>query len=692
MSMAPEVAWSVCPHDCPSACALDVEIEAPNRIGRVHGAAINPYTAGVICAKVARYVERVHHPDRLTQPLRRKVAKSPTATLADFEEISWDDALNIVAEGLTQAAARLGPETVWLYSATGTMGLMQRNAIRRLRNIMGYSRQHNTICSWVMESGTKAGLGAKLSVNPQEFAESDLIVVWGSNPVYTQVNLMTLISRARKDRGARLIVIDPYRTATAQLADIHLQPRPGTDAALACAVMHVLFRDGHADRTYMAEYTDDPAALEAHLQTRTPDWAAAITGIPAADIETFAHAYGTTDRALIRLGYGFSRSRNGAASLHAVSCLPAVRGAWKHRGGGLYSATSGGFGIDMSLVNGPEANSRMLDMSRLGPVLDGDPEALNGGPPVTAMLVQSANPATVAPESARIRSGLLRDDMFLAVHEQFLTDTAKLADVVLPATTFLEHDDLYTSYGHTYLQIGPQAIEPLGEARSNHDVICALAKRLGAEHPAFDMTAWELIDQTIKRSGYSGADDLKVRRLIDVGVDFEEAHFLNGFPHPDGKFHFRANWAALGDIGAVLPELPDFADIIDETDEERPFRLITGPARNYLNSCFTETATSLAREARPTVKINPNDCAAIGVTDGDLVRLGNELGDLAIHVEVFDGVQPGIVIVESVWPNSAFEEGIGINLLTSAEPAAPDGGAVFHDTAVWIRSELKSAA
>ena len=345
----------------------------------------------------------------------------------------------------------------------------------------------------------------------------------------------------------------------------------------------------------------------------------------------------------------------------------------------------------MSLINGPEADSRTLDMSRLGPVLDGDADALDGGPPVTAMLVQSANPAAVAPQSASIRRGLLRDDMFLAVHEQFLTDTAMLADIVLPATTFLEHDDLYTSYGHTYLQIGPRAIEPLDETRSNHDVICALAKRLGAEHPAFDMTAWELIDQTLKKSSYPGADDLKLQRLIDVGADFESSHFLNGFPHPDGKFHFRADWAALGDKGAALPELPDFADIIDERNEEHPFRLITGPARNYLNSCFTETATSIAREARPTVKITPNDCAALGVVDGDRVRLGNERGDLVLHVEVFDGVKPGILMVESVWPNAAFEEGIGINLLTSADPASPDGGAVFHDTAVWIRAESKTA-
>ncbi len=550
---SPAIAFSVCPHDCPSACAIDVELAAPDRIGRVHGSEANPYTAGVVCAKVARYAERVHHPDRLTRPLRRKGGKSATATLADFEEISWDDALDIVAENFTRAAAQHGPETVWPYNYAGTMGLLQRDGIRRLRNVMGYSRQLNTICSMVMEAGSLAGIGGKYSVDPMEFAESDLIVVWGSNPVYTQVNLMTHIARARKDRGAELVVVDPYRTATAHQADTHLRPRPGTDATLACAVMHVLFRDGHADRDYMAAYTDDPAALENHLRTRTPDWAAAITGISVEEIESFAAAYGTTERALIRMGYGFSRSRNGAAGLHAVSCLPAVRGAWKHRGGGLYASTSGRFQLDLSLISGPEAATRLLDMSQLGPILDGDAAPLNGGPPVTAMLVQSSNPASVAPESGRVRKGFLREDLFLAVHEQFLTDTAMCADIVLPATTFLEHDDIYTSYGQTYLQMGAKAIDPVGETRSNHGTLSALAKRLGAVHPAFEMTAWEVIDATLKASGFAGADDLKARRLIDVAADFEDSHFLNGFPHSDGKFHFHANWETQGNVGGRFP-------------------------------------------------------------------------------------------------------------------------------------------
>ena len=681
-----DIAHSVCPHDCASSCTLDIEVESPHKIGRVHGSEANSYTAGVVCAKVARYAERVHHPARLTQPLRRKGPKAAAATIADFEPVSWDEALEIVAEAYARAAQKHGPETVWLYNYAGTMGKVQRDGIVGMRNAMGYSRQHNTICSSIMLAGMKAGVGAQRGIDPREFGEADLIVVWGSNPVHTQVNLMSHIARARKERGAKLVVIDPYRTPTARQADVHLRPRPGTDAALACAVMHVLFRDGHADRDYMADYTDDPAALEAHLESRTPEWAAAITGIDAADIEALASDYGTTERALIRLGYGFSRSRNGAAGLHAVSCLPAVRGAWSHRGAGLYGSVGQTFRLDTSLVTGhDDPNVRMLDMSRLGPILNDDAAALNGGPPVTAMLVQSSNPAVVAPESGLVRQGLLKDEMFLCVHEQFLTDTAQLADVVLPATTFLEHDDLYTAYGHTYLQIGPKVIEPLGETRSNHDMLGALGRLLGAEHRAFGMSAWEVVDEILQTNGYGTADELKQKRFIDIGPDFEEAHFLNGFPQADGRFHFRADWTALGPDHARLPGLPDFADIIDETDEERPFRMVTAPSRNYLNTSFTETPTSIRQEARPTVLIHPDDCAALGIADGDRVRIGNRRGDLVLHAEPFDGVRRGVAIVESVWPNSAFEEGIGINLLTSSDPGAPNGGAVFHDTAIWIR-------
>ena len=451
-------------------------------------------------------------------------------------------------------------------------------------------------------------------------------------------------------------------------------------------MMHVLFRDGHADRPYMERYTDDPAALERHVKDRDPAWAAAITGVPAAAIEELAKAYGTAERAIIRLGYGFSRSRNGAAGLHAVSCLPAVRGAWKHRGGGLYGSVSQTFDLDSRPLTGAEdPDVRLLDMSELGPVLTGDAGALKGGPPVTAMLVQSSNPAVVAPESGRVRAGMLKDDLFLCVHEQFLTDTARLADIVLPATTFLEHDDLYTSYGQTFLQIGPRILDPVGESRSHLEVVAALGRRLDADWPAMDRTAWQLIDDMLTASGYCGADELRERRSIDIAPAFEDAHFLNGFPQPGGRFRFRADWKALGPAHAALPELPDHVPCIDEADDERPWRLVTAPSRHYLNSSFTETETSAARESRPEVMLGPADCDAIGVAAGDRVRIGNARGSLVVHVRPFDGMKPGVAVVESIWPNDAFEEGIGINLLTSSEPGAPNGGAVFHDTAVWIR-------
>lgn len=682
-----DVAYSVCPHDCASACTLDIELESPQKIGRVHGSEANSFTAGVVCAKVARYAERVHHPDRLTQPLRRKSPKSATSTLEDFEPISWDDALDLVAQNFLSAAEKHGPETVWLYNYAGTMGKVQRDAIQGLRNAMGYSRQHNTICSSIMMAGMTAGIGAQRGSDPREFAEADLIIVWGSNPVYTQVNLMTHIARARKERAAKLIVIDPYRTPTARQADVHIRPKPGTDAALACAVMHALFRDGQADRDYMAEFTNDADLLEAHLQSRGPDWAAEITGIPVEEIEALAKDYGTTDRAIIRLGYGFSRSRNGSSGLHAVSCLPAVRGAWKHRGAGLYGSVGQNFNINSSLVTGiDDPEVRQLDMSRLGPILMDDPEPLNGGPPVTAMLVQSSNPAVVAPESGLVRQGLMKDEMFLCVHEQFMTDTARLADIVLPATTFLEHDDFYTSYGHPYLQLGPKVIEPIGETRSNLEVIGGLAKRLGAAHRAFDMTAWEVIDEILQTNGLGTADELREKRFIDFSPSFEDTHFLNGFPQPDGRFRLKADWAELGPDHASLPSLPDFADIIDGTDESRPFRLVTAPSRNYLNTSFTETDTSIRNEQRPTIMLHPTDCDELGLVDGDRVRIGNDRGDLVVHIQPFDGMERRVAIVEGIWPNLAFEEGMGINLLVSSDPAKPNGGAVFHDTAIWVRA------
>jgi anaerobic selenocysteine-containing dehydrogenase len=678
------IVHSTCPHDCPSTCALEVEKLDTHHIGRIRGAAANTYTAGVICEKVARYAERVHHRDRLAHPLRRKGAKGS----GEFAPITWDDALDEIAERFMQAAQRLGSETVWPLFYAGTMGLVQRDGIERLRHVMRYSRQHSTICSTLVEAGWVAGIGAKMGPDPREMDESDLIITWGTNPASTQVNVMTHIARARRERGAMLIVVDPYRTATAKVADMHLALKPGTDGALACAIMHIMFRDGYADREYLRKYSDVPDELERHLTTRTPHWASGITGLPAAKIEAIAKLYGATQRSFIRVGFGFSRSRNGAANVHAVACLATVGGKWQYRGGGTFFSNTDIYQINDTLIKGSDrldASVRILDQSRAGPILTGDERDLGDGPPVTAMLVQNMNPAVVCPEVMKTRAGLMRDDLFLCVHEQFMTDTAKLADIVLPATTFLEHDDMYRAGGHSFFQVARKVIEPYAESRENHFVIRELARRLGAEHPGFGLTAWKIIEQTLKLSGYPDAETLYRDHWIDRQPDFATSHFINGFPTRDGKFHFKPDWSLRGKHHAQMPALPDHMDAIENADEKHPFRMVAAPARSFLNTTFTETPGSRKREQRPTALIHPADCEQLGIASGDRVKLGNRRGEIVVHAKAFDGLQRGVLVVESIWPNSDFETGVGVNALIGADPGPPNGGAVFHDSAVWVK-------
>jgi anaerobic selenocysteine-containing dehydrogenase len=685
---------SVCPHDCPSACALEVEVIDTARIGAVRGATANTYTDGVICAKVSRYADRIHHPNRLTRPLLRTGPKGS----GHFREIGWDEALDRLAENFIATANTHGAEAVWPYYYAGTMGLVQRDGINRLRHVMRYSNQKTTICTTVCEAGWMAGVGKITGPDPREMARSDLIVVWGGNPVNTQVNVMTHIAKARKSRGAKLVVVDPYRTGTAQAADIHLAIRPGTDAALACAVMHVAFRDGYADRAYMATHADDPAGLESHIASRDSAWASAITGLSIAEIEAFARLFCTTERAYIRLGYGFSRMRNGAANLHAVSCLPTVTGKWRHEGAGAFWNNRHIYHWDKTLIEGLDCRDksiRAMDMSRIGAVLTGDRTELGDGPEVHSMLVQNTNPMTVAPDSNRVRRGFAREDLFVCVHEQFMTETAAMADLVLPATMFMEHDDVYQAGGHSHIQIGAKLINPPGECRSNHEAIQGLAKRLGARHHGFDMTAMEIVDATLIASGWPDAATVQAKHWIDAQPDFATGHFLNGFGHADGKFHFSPDWSRVGPDHHTMPKLPDHMPVIDDSTPDRPFRLVTAPARQFLNTSFTEVPAGRRRESRPTVMIHPDAAARLGVTDGGRVRLGNAQGSVVVHARIFDGLQPGVIVVEGIWPNADFEGGVGINALVSDDPAPPLGGAVFHDTAVWaeaVAAEMPIAA
>ena len=692
------IGHSACPHDCPSTCALDVELLDEKTIGRVHGAKGNSYTAGVVCAKVARYADRVHHPDRLLKPLIRAGAKGE----GGWKEASWEAALDLVAEKFIAAEEKYGSETVWPYFYAGTMGLVQRDGIERLRHAKKYSGFFGSICTNLAWTGYVMGTGSLRGSDPREMAKSDCVVIWGTNAVATQVNVMTHAIRARKERGAKIVVIDIYENATMKQADMGLVLKPGTDGALACAVMHVLFREGLADRAYLEKYTDDPKGLEAHLAERTPQWAAAVTGLSVEEIEAFARLVGTTKKTFFRLGYGFARQRNGSVNMHAALSVAAVTGCWQYEGGGAFHSNSGVLKLNGELLEGTKLRDpsiRYLDHSRIGPVLMGHEDALYGGPPVTAMLIQNTNPANVAPEQRLVRQGFLREDLFTCIHEQFMTDTAKLADVVLPATMFLEHDDIYKGGGNQHITLGPKLIDPPEGPRTNHYVIEELGKRLGVSHlPGFGMTERQHIDVMLAKKGLGDFDTFKEEKWVDLQPDFETAHFLNGFGHPDGKFRFKPEWnggfapnkppKSMGIFGPYLslPEFPDHVDLIEVADAEHPFRLATSPARNFLNSTFAETPVSKQKEGRPQLLIHPQDAAALGLADGDRVEIGNPRGEVVLHARLFDGLKRGVVIAEGIWPNSAHERGEGINVLTGADAPAPYGGAAFHDNKVWVRA------
>ncbi|MBW5440912.1 molybdopterin-dependent oxidoreductase, partial [Bradyrhizobium canariense] len=525
---------------------------------------------------------------------------------------------------------------------------------------------------------------------------SDLVVIWGTNPVNTQVNVMTHAARARKDRGAKIAAVDIYDNETMKQADIKIILRPGTDGAFACGVMHVLFRDGYADRAYMDKYTDCPDELEAHLKTRTPEWASAISGVPVAEIEAFAKLVGETKRTFFRLGYGFTRSRNGAAQMHAANCIPAVTGAWQYEGGGAFFNNYALWHFNESIIEGHDAidpTIRALDQSQIGRILTGDSKALHGKGPVKAMLIQNTNPMTVAPEQARVAQGFAREDLFVAVHEQFMTETAEIADIVLPATMFMEHDDLYYGGGHQHISVGPKLIDPPGECRSNHEVLQALAPRLGASHSGFELTPRELIDATLKLSDHGDIDGLEADLWRDLQPDFRTSHYLDGFAHADRKFHFKADWAhppfgqTMGDFDK-MPSLPDHWAVIEHSDQAHPFRLATSPSRSFLNTTFNETPSSQAREGKASVMIHPLDAAALDIAHGDAVTLGNTRGETTLIATLFEGVRRGVLIAESVHPNKNHIGDRGINMLTGADTIAPIGGAAFHDNKVWIRKAV----
>ncbi|MCB9993533.1 MAG: molybdopterin oxidoreductase family protein [Hyphomicrobiaceae bacterium] len=691
MNQHPRIVRSVCPHDCPSTCALDIEIGLDGRMGRVRGARDDPYTAGVICEKVARYAERQHHPDRLLHPLKRAGRKGE----GRWTRISWDDALDEITTRFHEAEREFGTESVWPYYYAGTMGHVHRDSIHKMRHLRSYSGQYQTICSHVAYAGYLAGTGLITGVDPVEMSEAGCVVIWGTNPVNTQVNLMTHAMRAKKN-GARLVVIDIYRTGTMEQADMPILLRPGSDGAFALATMHVLVRDGLADREYLRDFTDFSPEFESHLETRTPEWAASITGLGVTEIEAFAHLVGTVKATYFRLGFGFTRQNNGITNMHAAQAIAAITGAWKYPGGGAFHSHGGGWGLNKTPITASDVvdpDVRMLDMSQIGRVLTGDAKALRGGGPVKAMIIQNTNPIVVAPEQELVKKGFARDDLFVAVHEQFMTETAQWSDIVLPATMFTEHNDYYTRGGHNRILLGPAVMDAPGECRSNYEVIRELSVRLGTNPNLFPKSDGEVIEKTFEKSVYGDFATIQAKGFVDRAFPVAEAHFATGFAWPDRRYRFAPDWEAVRKMlgyewhydPAIMPRFADYFDVNEKTDADHPFKLATSPARTFLNTSFTETPGSRKREGSPRAFLHPDDAGELGIGDGDMIQIGNKRGQVTLAAALFDGLRRGVVIVESIHPNADHPDGRGINTLINAERIPPFGGAAFHDAAVWVR-------
>ncbi len=693
MTNYPKTARSVCPHDCPSTCALDVELLDAHTIGKIRGAKDDPYTAGVVCEKVARYAERIHHPNRLLHPMRRVGKKGQ----GKWERITWDSALDEIAKRFNAIEAEFGSQSIFPYNYAGTMGHVQRDGIKRLTNAKNYSHQYGTICSLIGWGGYTVGTGLLAGVNPVNMAKSDCIIIWGTNAVNTQINVMTHAMKAKKN-GAKVIVVDIYKTATMEQADIGLIIKSGTDGALAVAVMHILLRDGLADYEYMQKFTDFSPEFEKHLADKTPQWAANITGLSVTEIEKFAHLIGKNKKSFFRLGYGFTRQRNGYTNMHAALCIPAMLGSWQYEGGGAFHTNSGIWELNKSLIEGASLASkktRSLDMSELGAILDGNEKALKGGAPIKAMLVQNTNPAVVNPDQTLVKKGLLREDLFLVVHEQFMSETAELADIVLPATMFLEHDDFYTRSGHSRVLYGKKIIDAPEQAKPNLFVINELAKILGVfDEEYFGKTDEEMALETFAKSGDDKLKQIQENGFIEYENEDQINPFENGFAWPDGKFRFAPNWYDLLKKKSLqtnydlskMPKFVDHFDVLENTDKTHPFRLATSPARSYLNTSFNETPTSQKREGKPKLLLHPNDAKTLGIKNGDEIQIGNKRGQVILNAQIFTGIQSGTLIAESLHPNKAHKGGQGINTLIGSDPVPPFGGAAFHDCAVWARA------
>jgi molybdopterin guanine dinucleotide-containing S/N-oxide reductase-like protein len=700
-----QVVHAACPHDCPDACSVLITVN-DGRATRIQGDPSHPVTRGFLCAKVAKYLDRVYSPDRVLYPMRRIQPKGQaphTAAAAQqyFETISWDEALGMIAERFHKIIAEFGSEAILPYSYGGTLGVLNGASMdRRFFHRIGASQLERTICSSAGEAGLESVIGIRMGTEPEQFRDSRYIIAWGANIHGNNVHLWPFIEEARR-KGAKLVVIDPYKTRTARCADWHLPINPGTDVALALGMMHVIIGEGLHDPDYVARHTTGFGALQQKVLEYTPARVAAWTGIDSEDIVRLAREYATVRPSVIRFNYGLQRSENGGMAARAITMLPCLIGSWKEVGGGLNLSTSGAFGLNKEPLKATHLMlaalgrpARVVNMVELGTVLN----ALKD-PPVQALFVYNSNPAAICPNHNAVIRGLLRPDLFTVVHEQFFTDTTDYADIVLPATTFFEHRDLVSSYGHHFLQISDPAIAPLGECRSNVEMFRSLAKRMGLTDAVFDESDDDMIDTALASTNphLAGIDRERLEREPFVRLNLRGSignepvgkykPFLpfaeGGFATPSGKAEFYSESLKAQGLDPVAEFIPPAESRNGRPAAAFPLELLARKADNYLNSTFSNIPSVQSLERMELLEMHPEDAGKRSIANGDRVRVFNSRGELHLRAHVNGAVRPGVVSAPLNWAKLA-PEGRNINVLTSEKLTDMGNSATFYSVLVEV--------
>jgi molybdopterin guanine dinucleotide-containing S/N-oxide reductase-like protein len=707
-----QVVHAACPHDCPDACGVLITVE-DGRATKIQGDPAHPVTRGFLCAKVAKYLDRVYSPDRVLYPMRRIAPKGPAGEGARatriWHRISWDEALDEIASRFREVISEFGSEAILPYSYGGTLGALNGASMdRRFFGRLGASQLERAICSAAGEAGLISVLGVKLGTEPEQFVHSRYIIAWAANIHGNNVHLWPFITEARR-KGAKLVVIDPYRTRTAACADWYIPINPGTDGALALAMMHVIIEEGLHDPDYVAKYTLGFEQLREKVKAYPPERVSQWTGIAAEDIRRLAREYATMRPSVIRLNYGVQRSENGGMATRAIAMLPCITGSWKEMGGGLQLSTSGAFGLNKDALTRPDLKAdgtnkqpRIVNMVELGTVLNSLQD-----PPLKALFVYNSNPAAVCPNHGQVIRGLMRADLFTVVHEQFFTDTTDYADIVLPATTFFEHKDLQTAYGHYYVQISNQAISPLGECRSNVELFRALALRMGFRDTCFSESIDQMIDSALQSNNpwLQGIDRGRLERekrvRLNFGASASRAQSCSSvrdtsvepfLPFAQGNFRTPSGKAELYSESIKtlgLDPVAEFTPPAESRHGSEPKRfsleLLARKADNFLNSSFSNLTAVQAMEEANVLELNSTDAGARGIADGDKVRVYNQRGELFLRARVDGRVQPGVVSARLNW--AKLSPGLrNINVLTSEKLSDLGNSATFYSVLVEVES------